>query len=678
MFWKGQMKQTTILLVLIAMCFTTAIAEARLTRITAGPATVIDFPSFGSTGAYLKIAGTFAGEIDPSDRRSGVIVDINLAPTTAGKVRYSSTFFILRPVELSKGNQKIFYDFGNRGSKRILEWFNDGTASNDRSTAEHFGNGFLMRQGYIVALSGYAGDVTPGANVLSVSIPTAVNPDGSSITGRVVAELVAGSSTATTINLPYEANSTDPTNGVLTVREHGTDPKVEVSGWGYVNSRRITFPGPAKPQWIYEFVYEAKDPLVMGIGHAITRDFISFLKHEVTDDFGNPNPVAMQGGIPAVYSWGRSNGGRNQRDLLLWGFNEDENGRIVIDGMMPYATGSGGSVWMNFRFAQPTSSSRKHERHFAHEPEFPFTFPVMTDPLTGQTGGILQRCLATDTCPKFFNIDGGNEYWNKSSSLNHTDAFGNDLNIEKLAPNVRLYSIASIEHNTTFDQRPEFLPECQQMTNPLYNGPVFRALSVALDRWVTRGKQPPKSRLPRLSDGTLVPPEHLNFPSIPATSYAGWSDIPAVQYSPETMNHNAPLDFSVVPYVALPGPEYRVLVAQVDADGNDIAGIRLPYLEAPLGTHTGWAVLKEGEGFPDTCGQNGTFVPFANTKAERLAVGDPRFSISERYLDHKDYVRAVTRAAKKLVREGFLLKEDEDRIVDRAERDGVNLWLTAP
>jgi Alpha/beta hydrolase domain len=456
-------------------------AEARLTRITAGPATFIDLPAFGDTGPYLKIAGTFEGEIDPSDRRNAVIADIDLAPTTAGKVRYSSTFFILRPADLSKGNGKIFYDFGNRGNKRILEWFNDGTASNDPATAEHFGNGFLMRKGYIVALSGYAGDVTPGANVLSVNIPVAVNPDGSSITGPVVAELVAGSASATTINLPYEASNTSAANGVLTVREHGTDPKVEVSGWSYINSRRISFPGPAKPQWIYEFVYEAKDPMVMGIGHAITRDFISFLKHETADDFGNANPVAMPGGIRAIYSWGRSNGGRNQRDLLLWGFNEDENGRIVIDGMMPYATGSGGSVWMNFRFAQPTSSSRKHERHFAHEPEFPFTFPVMTDPLTGQTGGILQRCLASHTCPKFFNIDGGNEYWNKSSSLNHTDAFGNDLNIEKLAPNVRLYSIASIEHNTTFDQRPEFLAECQQMTNPLYNGPIFRALSVALD-----------------------------------------------------------------------------------------------------------------------------------------------------------------------------------------------------
>ena len=180
--------------------------------------------------------------------------------------------------------------------------------------------------------------------------------------------------------------------------------------------------------------------------------------------------------------------------------------------MMPYATGAGGHVWMNFRFAHPSSSSRKHERHFAHEPEFPLTFPVMTDPLTGQHDGILRRCLASNTCPKFFNIDGGNEYWNKSSSLNHTDAFGNDLNIEKLAPNVRLYYIASIEHNTKFNQRPEFVAECQQMTNPLYNGPVFRALSVALDRWVTRGNTTAEESSAACADGTLVPPERVELP----------------------------------------------------------------------------------------------------------------------------------------------------------------------
>jgi hypothetical protein len=656
-------------------------AEAGLTRIITGPVTLIDLPTFGETGAYLKIAGTYEGELDPADSRNAVIVDIDLAPRVGGKVRYTSTFFILRPADLSKGNRKLFYDFGNRGNKRILEWFNDGTETNDPSTAEHFGNGFLMRQGYIVALSGHMGDVTPEPNLMSIELPVAVNPDGSPITGPVQAELIANSS-STGISLPYTAEPISATNGILTVRERQTDEtevftgdKEVVTGWSYSsNGQRISIPTPAKPGWIYEFVYTARDPTVMAIGHAATRDFLSFLKHGIADDFGNPNPVAMSGGIRAIYSWGRSNGGRNERDLLRWGFNEDENGRIVIDGMMPYATGAGGHVWMNFRFSDPGASSRKHERHFAHEPEFPHTFPVLTDSLTGQHDGILRRCLASKTCPKFFNIDGGNEYWNKSSSLNHTDAFGNDLNIEKLARNVRLYYIASIDHNTQFNEGPESVSECQQLTNPIYNGPVFRALSVALDRWVIRGIEPPKNRVPHARDGTLVAPERVNFPSIPATQYAGWPALLASQYTPKVMNRNAPLDFSVVPPVAIPGPAYTVLVPQVDSDGNDIAGIRLPYLEAPLGTHTGWSLLHEGAGFPDSCGQHGQFFPFANTKIERLAAGDPRPSIAERYENHSEYVREVAHAARKLVKEGFLLEEDKERLIEEAEAKGVELW----
>lgn len=653
-------------------------AEARLTRITAEPAMVIDLPSFGSTGSYLKIVGTFEGELDPSDRRNGVIADIEFAPLVNGKVRYKSTFFILRPADLSNGNGKLYYNFNNRGNKQILAWLNDGTRHNDPTTAEQFGNGFLMRYGYIVAFSGWAGDVAPGFNVMSIEVPTARNRDGTLITGNVVAELVPRRTNETTIDLPYASNDTVPSNGVLTVRQNPSDPKVPLAGWTWVNERQISFPGPARVPWIYEFVYQAKDPKVMGVGHAATRDFLSFLKHRNVDDFGNPNPVAMRGGIKAVYAWGRSNGGRVQRDFVRWGFNEDEQGRMVFDGMMAYGVGAGGHVWMNYRFSQITVSAKQHSRHHAREPEFPHTFPVITDPLTGQTDGILRRCLATTTCPKFFNFDGANEYWGKTASLNHTDAFGRDLNMDKLAPNVRVYSIASIEHNTTYDERPELLAHCQQMTNPLYNGPIFRALAVALDRWVTQGIQPPPSRVNKQKDGELVPPEQVKFPTIPATHYAGWPDLPTVEFHPRSMNHNFPMDFSEQPYKHIPGPEYRVQVAQVDSDGNEIGGLRLPYLEVPLGTHTGWNWYPPDGGSPNRCGQDGSFIPFANTKAERMAAGDPRPSIEERYRSHEDYVKQVASAARQLVKQGYVLQEDEDRIVERAERSGVKLWLQAP
>jgi hypothetical protein len=665
-------------------------AQARLVRINAEAPVVIDLPVFGATGPYLKIAGTFEGELDPADSHNATIADIELAPRAGGKVRYTSTFMILRPVDLAKGNRRLFYDFGNRGNKRILEWLNDAKESNDPTGAAEFGNGFLMRAGYSVAWSGRDGDVTPGPHKLSITLPVAATPDGTPITGPVVAELIPANADGTRFRLPYPASATAPGNGILTVRQHEADAKVKVAGWSFVNEREIALPAPARVQWIYEFVYEAKDPKVMGIGHAASRDFVSFLKYADKDDAGNPNPLALgdlrarlgeeraPANLDAVYTWGRSQGGRVQRDFIRYGFNQDEAGRMVFDGMMPYATGSGGNMWMNFRFSQPTVSAQQHSRRLSHEPELPHTFAVMKDPLTGETSGTLQSCLASDSCPKIFNIESANEYWNKSSSLNHTDAYGADLRTEDLEGSVRHYFIASIQHNTVFDLTARPARACQQLVNPLYNGPVFRALSVALDQWVRFGVRPPDSVVPQARSGTLVPPEAVQFPAIPATAYEGWPKLPAVEFNPRAMNVNLLIDFSKTPPQPK-GPHYVTLVPQVDRDGNDLGGIRLPYLAAPLGTFTGWALIKQefGGEAPDICGQLGQFIPFANTKAERLAASDPRLSIEERYPSQDAYVRAVKEAAAELVRARILLIEDHDRMVEAALQKGTGLWKPA-
>jgi hypothetical protein len=664
--------------------------DARLTRIHADPPVPIEAGVFGAAGPYVKISGTYEGEIDPADRENAGIADIELPPSSNGKVRYSSTFSILRPRQLGSGNRKLFYDFGNRGNKYILRWLNDGTASNDPAKPEHFGNGFLMRQGYSIAWNGWDGEAPRRPNMMTIDLPVAKNRDGSAVTGMVLAESIPGNPDKTKITLPYAASRTTPDNGVLTVRQHQTDAKMPVAGWTWAGPREITYPGPARVEWIYEFVYEAKDPEVMGIGHAATRDFLSFLKYATKDDDGNQNPLTMSDderasfsgasaprNLAAIYSWGRSQGGRAQRDFLRLGFNEDEHGRMVIDGMMPYATGSGGILWLNYRFAQPTVSAQQHSRRFSHEPELPHTLPVVLDPVTGQKSGVLQACLATNTCPKFFNIDSESEYWNKSNSLHHTDGLGNDLPIQELAPNTRIYFISSIQHNTPFDDQAKQLPHCQQLSNPLYNGPIFRALAVALDEWVSFGIAPPNSVVPSVRAGTLVPPQSVRFPAIPATAYAGWPKLPPVQFNPAAMNVNVVLDFSETPPKPT-GKSYITLVPQVDQDGNDIGGIRLPYLQAPLGTFTGWSLFKEefGGAEPDRCGytQTGQFIPFANTKAERLASGDPRLSIEERYPSKADYVRAVREAAAALVKERLLLAEDYDRMVEAALTKGTDLW----
>jgi hypothetical protein len=662
-------------------------AEARLVRINVDPPTVVDLPAFGATGPCLKISGTFEGELDPFDAHNASIADISRAPLSNGKVRYTSTFYVLRPLDLAKGNRRLFYDFGNRGNKRILEWFNDGKESNDPTTAADFGNGFLMRSGYSVAWNGWAGDVAVGPHKMSITLPVAIKADGMPITGEVLAELIPRARDDTKFRLPYPASTTTPTNGKLTLRQRQADPRIAVADWNWVNDREIAVPAPARIEWIYEFVYEAREPKVMGIGHAATRDFVSFLEYAEKDDFGNPNPLAMTGlrarlgderaprNIEAVYSWGRSQGGRVQRDFVLYGFNQDEANRTVFDGMMPYATGSGGNMWMNFRFSQPTVSAQQHSRRFSHEPELPHTFAVMKDPITGETSGTLQSCLASDTCPKLFSIESANEYWNKSSSLNHTDAEGKDLRTEDLAGNVRHYFIASIQHNTVFDAAARGARACQQLVNPLYNGPVFRALSVALDEWVRFGIRPPDSVVPQARNGTLVPPEAVRFPAIPATAYEGWPKLPAVQFNPQVINVNVALDFTKVPPQPK-GPRYATLVPQVDRDGNDLGGIRLPYLQAPLGTFTGWGVIKQelGGATPDICQQLGQFIPFANTKAERLTVSDRRLSIEERYASQGEYVRAVKEAASTLVRRRFLLIEDYDRMVEAALQKGTDLW----
>ena len=664
-------------------------AQARLVRINGDPPTIVDLPAFGSTGPYLKISGTFDGELDPFDAHNAPIADIDRAPRSNGKVRYTSTFYVLRPLDLAKGNRRLFYDFGNRGNKRILEWFNDGKESNDPTTAADFGHGFLMRSGYSVAWNGWAGDVAVGPHKMSITLPVAIKADGTPITGEVLAELIPRTRDDTKFRLPYPANTTMPTNGKLTLRQRQNDAKIAVADWNWVNDREIAVAAPARSEWIYEFVYEARDPKVMGIGHAVTRDFVSFLEYAEKDDFGNPNPLAMTDSrarlgderaprnLDAVYSWGRSQGGRVQRDFVRYGFNQDESNRMVFDGMMPYATGSGGNMWMNFRFSQPTVSAQQHSRRFSHEPELPHTFAVMKDPITGETSGTLQACLATDTCPKFFNIESANEYWNKSSSLNHTDADGKDLRMEDLAGNVRHYFIASIQHNTVFDAAARSARACQQLVNPLYNGPVFRALSVALDEWVRFGIRPPDSVVPQAQNGTLVPPEAVRFPAIPAIAYEGWPKLPAVQFNPQAMNANLVLDFTKVPPQPK-GRRYATLVPQVDRDGNDLGGIRLPYLQAPLGTFTGWGLIKQelGGTTPDICQQLGQFIPFANTKAERLAVSDPRLSIEERYASQGEYVRVVKEAAGTLVRQRFLLIEDYDRMVEVALQKGTDLWKT--
>src|SRR5262245_54266197 len=575
-------------------------AEAHITRIEITRVeSAFEGVSFGAVGPYEKLVGRAFGEVNPSDRRNAEITDISLAPRNAtGMVEYSTDIYILRPVDSSKGNHRLFFEINNRGSNLSFGQLNDATSGgNDPAKAADAGNGFLMRQGYTIVWSGWDATVAPGGGRFTMTAPGARNPNGSSITGPALEEFVIDNSTTLTGALTYPANTLDKFQANLTVRVRYDDfpTPVPAANWEYVNERTIRLlpAGTAFQRGtLYEFTHTATNPIVVGLGLAAIRDVAAFLHHAVIDDHGHPNPLA--GDLQFVYSYCISLPCRTLHDFLWLGFNEDENGRRVFDGMLHWIGGAGG-VFMNYRFAQPARTHRQHISRWYPEYQFPFTNPVMFDPVTGKTDGRLKRCLETDTCPKIFEVNSENEYWAKAMSILHTDSLGNDL---PDPPNVRYYLMSSLPHSIgTGPIGPNI---CQRERNPLVANPVIRALFVNLDEWVTASKEPPSSQLPRRDDGTLVPslPQAgVGFPNIPGVTYNGRL------HTGDLFDFGPLFDqgiLTVLPPFLL-GTPYPVLVPKTDADGNDIAGIRLPDVAVPLATYTGWGLRAYPSGANDGC-----------------------------------------------------------------------------
>jgi hypothetical protein len=671
---RHQGVRVVLALLTVAVLGWPPLSDARITRIEM---TRIESPtfggmSFGSVGQYEKLAGKAYGEVDPGDPRNAVITDIGLAPRNAGgRVEYSMDVYILRPVDRSKGNRRLFFELNNRGTNLSFGQLNDATTGgNDPTTPADAGNGFLMRQGYTMAWSGWDPTAPPGDGRFTLSVPVAKSPDGTSIVGRAHEEFVVDDATTTTGRLTYPAATLEKAQASLTVRVRYEDPPTPVpaTDWEYANSAgtaiRLQPAGtPFQRGRLYEFTYQAKDPLVVGLGFAAVRDFAAFLRHTATDDRGNPNPLA--GSVQLVHSFCVSQPCRTLHDFLWLGFNQDEAGRRVIDGMLNWI-GGGSGIFMNYRFAQPARTHRQHIGRWFPEYQFPFANQVLYDPHTGKTDGRLRRCLESDTCPRIFEVNSENEYWAKAMSVFHLDvATGNDL---PDPPDVRSYLLASLPHSAGIG--PTGPGICQQPRNPLVANAALRALLVDLDEWVSTGKEPPASRLPRRADGTLVPslPQAgVGFPAIPGITYNGRL------HTGDRLDFGESFDrgiLSVLP-PAVPGTPYPALVPRTDGDGNGIAGIRVPDVAVPLATYTGWGLRAFPPGGDDGCDHAGQKIDFKRTKAERQAAGDPRPSIEERYPDHGAYATAVTRAASDLRQQRFLLDEDVQRYIDAAARSGV-------
>ncbi len=650
-----------------AALLTSLTTEARITRIeiSSTQSPTFEGTSYGDVGQYEKLRGRAFGEVDPNAFPDKKIVDIEFAPRNSrGMVEYSVDFLVIRPIDASKGNHRAFYELVNRGTILSLRVV-DGAPSfnNDPTTAADAGLGTLLRQGYTLLFSGWESTAPAGGGRYLFNAPIAKNPDGSPIVGPAQEEFVIDNATTTVGRLTYPAASLDTTQAELIVRTHYSDAPTVIpsSGWEYVNNQTIRLlpAGTAFEQGrLYHLTYQAMDPTVSGLGFAAIRDLSDFVKNASADDNGNPNPA---GDIQKVYGFAVSQPARYLRDFVDLGFNRVGHHKEALDGILNWIAGPSGGFF-NYRFAQPFRTHRQHIGRWTPERQFPFAWQLQFDPVTRQLDGRIVSCAITRTCPKILEANSANEYWVKGGSLLHTTTTGHDLFHN--APNVRYYLFSSRPHQTGAGNGI-----CQQPLSALTGAIGLRALLTALDEWATFGRQPPNSEVPRRANGTLVP-------SLPQ-SKQGFPNIPGVKYT-GLMTTGDLLDFgpqfkdgiltTLPPIVTSPYPVY---VPKVDKDGNDIAGVRFPDVEVPVATYTGWGLRAAAFGGDDLCDGFGQAIPFANTKAERLASGDPRLSLEERYPSHEFYVKKVTKAARKLEKQRFMLPDDVERVIQEAEASDI-------
>jgi hypothetical protein len=622
--------------------------------------------SFGITGPYEKIRGIAHVSLDPNASANARIVDLKLAPRDArGRVVFDTEFVMLRPVHAT--GSTLLYDVNNRGHIAILGQMNGrAPAHNDPTTAEDAGDGFLMRHGFTLLFSAWTWDVAPGLpgdRPLVLVPPIAHNPDGSAITGRVENEFIVNVATdvatyAGMAGLTYEPATADDPEAVLTARARPDDPRLPLARglWHFVAPEksggpgRVQLTGGFNPGTIYELSYIAKDPRVTGAGLAGIRDLLSYFRDHPFEGAAVPRRTLI---------FGISQSGRLIGRMLHDGLDVDEQGKLAFDGAYMHVPGGGGSAGFNSRFAQPTRHPSMLEEHDYPADSFPFTSAPTRDRVTGATESTLDRARdAHGRTPKLIIANTSTEFWNRDASLIATTPDGTkDV---PPARDVRIYAFMGAQHYVGRSHVRAPYTNCVSTTDHYL---AMRALIVALDRWAGGGPPPPESAYPHIDDGTL-----LTVPEYRATFAPGIGITP-----PGDNLHEARLDFGprfasegiadIVP--PLHGEAFTTRVPAPDADGNDEGGVRLIELEVPLGTHTGWNERSPVVGFSWADARfDGSFVPFARTKAERKASDDPRPSLEERYRTRDVFLAKLRAAAQREAASGFLLPEDVERAVN--------------
>ncbi len=624
---------------------------------------------FGDSGAYDQITAIATFAIDPKHARNQRIVDLDLAPrNAAGKVEFAADVIILTPKDPAKGNGAIFYDVNNRGRQLALGMFNRPVGGPSPGGDNPAGDGFLMRKGYTVVWSGWTGEMAVGDGRLLFQAPQAYQ-DGKLVRGLVRYEF----STDLKVEMVslarrpghgvYPPTKEGEANGVLTKRANNDAPRQKIprDQWKLYRLPMRTATGVPQtlpeinlhlearfePGFLYELICESEGSLVQGTGFAGVRDLISFLRH----DASAKNPLRASNGKPVInraFSFGVSQSGRFLRHMLYEGFNEDLQGRIVFEGLIPHVAG-GGLGFFNHRFAQPTRHNGQHEDHHYPADVFPFTYGPSTDPFTKKTDSILGIYAKSKSQPKVMHTQSAAEYWHRAGSLVHTDPLGKaDADIPD---NVRIYSFGGTQHG------PAAFPPAKPVSDNYINHgdyrPFLRALLIALDEWVTEDKAPPASVYPRFADRTIADwtAKATGFPSIPGVRF------PKVIQRPEYRDYGK--EFETKRIISMEPPvnmgNYIVLVPKSDADGNDLGMLLPPEVAVPLGTYTGWNLRRKEFGADGMLANlMGSFIPFPTVETP----GDPRAPIAKRYKEVKAYRFHLDEACERLVNERYLLAED--------------------
>ena len=634
---------------LAALCVSLGADSALLRMEVEEQSDVLGGRAFGNSGPYERIRGRAHFAVDPKNPANRNITDLDRAPKNrAGLVEFSAALYILKPRDSSLGNRTILFEPPNRGGKGMLGLFNRASSSSNPATADHFGDGLLLEAGYTLVWLGWQHDVPARQGSMGLAVPLAKGVTGWVRSEFVPDKAVSSFSLGDSGHSPYRVTNQD--SAVLTVRDgvRGARQPVDRDTWGIENSSNVVLGKPAIPGRIYEVVYESADPPVAGLGLAAIRDLISHLKHGT-------------GEAPAKYAigFGTSQSAMVLKAIVYEGFNADEKGRQVLDGILSNVAGGRRTTF--HRFTQPSRTAGPlRNSSFSTTDQFPYSDVTTTDPETGIADGLLVRATRSRAVPKIIHTNSSYEYWGSVGALLHTTVDGKDD--VALPASSRVYMLAGGQHGPA-----SFPPVSGRGHNPPnFNDYrwVHRSLLARLQAWVTEGKEPPPSSYPSLSANTLVAVGAYAFPAIPGV------ELPRAPYMTERLDFgDSYRKLGIIGHEPPhPGMPFAALVPQSDRDGNDIAGVKMPWVSVPLGTFTGWNLRSNSIGAPnELLGQTGSFIPFPQTKAVRQERGDPRLSLQERYTSEGDYIARITAASNALTRTGFLLERDVPAVIHAAK-----------